>query len=92
MHVMLAVLLLVLAAFQILVFRLSRRRSNAARAQEHDQLTGFLYVGAGAMAVLGVVVLALGATQDMLAANVAILGLFAFLAYLLVAVWFVRRP
>lgn len=91
MHVMLAVLLLVLAAFQLLVFTMSRRRSPTGSADVHDQLTGFLYVGAGAMAVLAVVVLVLGASQDMLAANIAILGLFAFLAYLLVAVWFVRR-
>ena len=91
MYVMLAVLLLVLAAFQLLVFRSSRGRVRPDRTDVHDQLTGFIYVGAAAMAVLAGVVLVLGASRDMLAANIAMLGLFAFLAYLLVAVWFVRR-
>jgi len=57
-----------------------------------EQVQGFVYVGSGACVVLGVAVLVLGlAGRDGPAEATAVLGLIAYLVYLLVAVLLVRR-
>lgn len=89
---MLAVTLLAVAGFMVIVVRLSaRRRSPAERSEAGDLAAGFIYIGAAALAVLGVVVFAVGQVNETFAGNLAMLALFGGCAYLLVAVWFVRR-
>ena len=92
----LAVILLAFAGFTVIVVRL-RRRVGAAdepngatvstdqqRRIDLDQLKGFVYVGAGALALLAVAVILMGlfANQNGRAEGLAVLGLFGYAAYL----------
>ncbi len=95
----LAVILLAFAGFSVIVVRL-RRRVGAAdepleavvRADQEpridlEQLKGFVYVGAGALALLAAAVVLLGlfANQSGRAEGLAVLGLFGYAAYLAAA-------
>jgi hypothetical protein len=92
----LAAILLAFAGFTVIVVRL-RRRVGAAdepidatvstdqeRRIDLDQLKGFVYVGAGALALLAVAVILMGlfANQSGRAEGLAVLGLFGYAAYL----------
>jgi hypothetical protein len=92
----LAVILLAFAGFTVIVVRLRRRvaaadePSEAAVSVDHErrvdleQLKGFVYVGAGALALLAVAVILMGlfANQNGRAEALAVLGLFGYAAYL----------
>ena len=57
-----------------------------------EQVQGFVFVGSGALAVLGVAVLVLGLVgRGGPAEAMGVLGLIAYLVYLLVAVVLIRR-
>jgi Ca2+/Na+ antiporter len=92
----LAVILLAFAGFTVIVVRL-RRSVRAAdesdqattsagqdRRIDLDQLKGFVYVGAGALALLAVAVILIGlfANQSGRAEGLAVLGFFGYAAYL----------
>ena len=92
----LAVILLAFAGFTVIVVRL-RRRVGAAdepngatvgtdqeRRIDLEQLKGFVYVGAGALALLAVAVILMGlfANRNGRAEGLAVLGLFGYAAYL----------
>jgi hypothetical protein len=83
----LAVILLAFAGFT--VFVLARRRPTAERDPRFDvdQLKGFLYVGAAALAALAVAVVAVGlvAAPNGIAEGLAVLGFFGYLLYLVAA-------
>jgi hypothetical protein len=94
----LAVILLAFAGFTVIVVRLRRRvaadepgeaivGADHARRIDLEQLKGFLYVGAGAMALLAVAVILIGlfANRDGRAEGLAVLGLFGYAAYLAAA-------
>ena len=95
----LAVILLAFAGFTVIVVRL-RRPANAAdepseatvspdfgRRIDLEQLRGFVYVGAGALALLAVAVILMGlfANRTGRAEGLAVLGFFGYLAYLVAA-------
>jgi hypothetical protein len=95
----LAVILLAFAGFTVIVVRL-RRPANAsddpsettaspavARRIDLEQLRGFVYVGAGALALLAVAVILMGlfANRAGRAEGLAVLGFFGYLAYLVAA-------
>ncbi len=88
----LAVVLLALAAFTVMVVR----RSATARGPmlDRDQLLGFTYVGAGGLTLVAVAVLVLGALAptSARAESVAVLGLFGYLLYSLVALAILLWP
>ena len=57
-----------------------------------DQVQGFVFVGSGTLVLLGVAVLVLGlAGREGQAEAMGVLGLIAYLVYLLVAVLLIRR-
>ena len=92
----LAVILLAFAAFTVIVIRLRRPiratdqthdvadRSSAGRRLDVEQLKGFVYVGATALAMLAVAVILMGlfANRSGRAEGLAVLGFFAYAAYL----------
>jgi hypothetical protein len=95
----LAVILLAFAAFSVIVVRLGRPvratdhvhddagAGNPARRIDLEQLRGFVYVGAGALALLAIAVIAMGlfANGSGRAEGLAVLGLFGYAAYLVAA-------
>ena len=96
----LAVILLAFAAFTVIVVRLRRPvratdhhahddagTGNPARRIDLEQLRGFVYVGAGALALLAIAVIAMGlfANRSGRAEGLAVLGLFGYAAYLVAA-------
>jgi hypothetical protein len=83
----LAMILLAFAGFTVLVIR-RRQSSPASNALfDLDQLKGFVYVGAGALAGLAVAVVIVGlvAAPNGVAEGLAVLGFFGYLLYLVVA-------
>ncbi|HJY46820.1 MAG TPA: hypothetical protein VJ301_19585 [Propionibacteriaceae bacterium] len=95
----LAVILLAFAGFTVVVVRLRRPARGADESSEAtgsagqvrridlDQLRGFVYVGAGALALLAVAVILMGlfANQSGRAEGLAVLGFFGYAAYLATA-------
>jgi MFS family permease len=95
----LAVILLAFAGFTVIVVRLRQgvaaadEPSETAVSVDHErridreQLKGFVYVGAGALALLSIAVILMGlfANQNGRAEALAVLGLFGYAAYLGVA-------
>ena len=95
----LAVILLAFAGFTVIVVRL-RRPAGAADASagpeegsrperriDLEQLKGFVYVGAGALALLALAVILMGlfANRSGQAEGLAVLGLFGYAGYLVAA-------
>jgi len=95
----LAVILLAFAGFTVIVVRL-RRPAGAADATagpeegsrperriDLEQLKGFVYVGAGALALLALAVILMGlfANRSGRAEGLAVLGLFGYAGYLVAA-------
>ena len=95
----LAVILLAFAGFTVMVVRL-RRPAQAADARsgseegsrserriDLEQLKGFVYVGAGALALLALAVILMGlfANRSGRAEGLAVLGFFGYAAYLVAA-------
>jgi hypothetical protein len=92
----LAVILLAFAAFTVIVVRLRRTvratdeandvtgGSSPGRRIDLEQLKGFVYVGAAALALLAVAVILMGlfANRSGRAEGLAILGFFGYAAYL----------
>lgn len=95
----LALILLAFAGFTVIVVRLRRPASAAdestaataspavGRRIDIEQLRGFVYVGAGALALLAVAVILMGlfANRTGRAEGLAVLGFFGYLAYLVAA-------
>ena len=84
----LAVILLAFAGFTVVVVRLRRSVPAAElRRFDLDQLRGFVYVGAGALAGLAVTVILMGlfANRNGRAEGLAVLGFFGYAAYLATA-------
>ena len=95
----LAVILLAFAGFTVIVVRLRRPASAADDSSEAtvspdrgrridlEQLRGFVYVGAGALALLAVAVILMGlyANRSGRAEGLAVLGFFGYLTYLVAA-------
>ncbi len=95
----LAVILLAFAGFTVIVVRLRRSMSAAddasvatassdfGRRIDLEQLRGFVYVGAGALALLAVAVILMGlfANRTGRAEGLAVLGFFGYVAYLVAA-------
>lgn len=95
----LAVILLAFAGFTVIVVRLRRpvrasdsstdvnRASTKARSIDLEQLKGFVYVGAAALALLAVAVILMGlyANGSGRAEGLAVLGFFGYAAYLIAA-------
>jgi hypothetical protein len=83
----LAVILLAFAGFTVMV--LARRRPTGLRDPRFDldQLKGFVYVGAVALAGLAVAVVIVGlvAAPNGVAEGLAVLGFFGYLLYLVAA-------
>jgi hypothetical protein len=83
----LAVILLAFAGFTVLVM-LQRRPSPVPDAHfDLDQLKGFVYVGAAALAALAVAVVIVGlvTAPNGVAEGLAVLGFFGYLLYLVAA-------
>jgi hypothetical protein len=89
----LAVILLAFAAFTVIVIRRSRpghaldvevAGSSHRRRIDLEQLKGFVYVGAGALALLAVAVILMGlfANRGGRAEGLAVLGFFGYVVYL----------
>lgn len=95
----LAVILLAFAGFTVIVVRLRRplratqdstdvtSRPSPGRRIDLEQLKGFVYVGAGALALLAVAVIVMGvfANRSGRAEGLAVLGFFGYAAYLAAA-------
>jgi len=95
----LAVILLAFAGFTVIVVRLHRPASatdepskatlspDPGQRIDHEQLRGFVYVGAGALALLAVAVILMGlfANRTGRAEGLAVLGFFGYVAYLVAA-------
>jgi hypothetical protein len=95
----LAVILLAFAGFTVIVVRLRRPASAAdepsqatvspdfGRRIDLEQLRGFVYVGAGALALLAVAVILMGlfGNRTGRAEGLAVLGFFGYVAYLVAA-------
>ena len=96
----LAVILLAFAGFTVVVVRLrqpartsddssdaANRASTKARSIDLEQLKGFVYVGAAALALLAVAVILMGlfANRSGRAEGLAVLGFFGYAAYLVAA-------
>ena len=86
MYAALAVVIAALAACTVLAVR------SSTAAQGGEQLRGFLYVGAAALAVLAVVVLGVGLLAEgaARAEGLALFGLFVYPLYLLLALVVLR--
>jgi hypothetical protein len=95
----LAVILLAFGGFTVIVVRLRRplratqdstdvtSRPSPGRRIDLEQLKGFVYVGAGALALLAVAVIVMGvfANRSGRAEGLAVLGFFGYAAYLAAA-------
>ena len=95
----LAVILLAFAGFTVIVLRLRRSvpatddstevasRPKPGRRIDLEQLKGFVYVGAAALALLAVAVILVGlfANRSGRAEGLAVLGFFGYAAYLAAA-------
>ena len=95
----LAVILLAFAAFTVVVVRMRRPvratddqhdaagQAEPARRLDLEQLRGFVYVGAAALAILAlaVVVMGLFSNRSGRAEGLALLGFFGYVAYLAAA-------
>jgi hypothetical protein len=83
----LAVILLAFAGFTVLVMWRRRPSPVPDPHVDFDQLKGFLYVGAGALAGLAVAVVVVGlvAAPNGIAEGLAVLGFFGYLLYLVAA-------
>jgi hypothetical protein len=95
----LAVILLAFAGFTVIVVRLHRSASATDEQSEatlspdlgqridHEQLRGFVYVGAGALTLLAVAVILMGlfANRTGRAEGLAVVGFFGYVAYLVAA-------
>lgn len=90
----LALLVVATAAFAagLVWWRVRRGGPPVPGGVDLEQVQGFVFVGSGALAVLGVAVLVLGLTGHGGSAEAAgVLGLLAYLVYLMVAVLLIRR-
>ena len=87
MYWALAVILLAFAGFTVLVMQHRRPSSAPDSYFDLDQLKGFLYVGAAALAALAVAVVIVGlvAAPNGVAEGLAVLGFFGYLVYLVAA-------
>ena len=83
----LAVILLAFAGFTVLVMWRRRPSPVPDPRFDVDQLKGFVYVGAGALAGLAVAVVIVGivAAPNGVAEGLAVLGFFGYLLYLVAA-------
>ena len=90
----LAVILLAFAGFTVIVVRLGRpvratdeQNQTARRRIDLEQLRGFVYIGAAALALLAVAVILMGllANRNGRAEGLAVLGFFGYAAYLAAA-------
>jgi hypothetical protein len=83
----LAVILLAFAGFTVLVLRRRQPTGVLDPRFDVDQLKGFVYVGAGALAGLAVAVVIVGlvAAPNGIAEGLAVLGFFGYLLYLVAA-------
>src|SRR6478609_2568054 len=83
----LAAIMLVFAGFTVLVIARRPAPDAASRGIDRDQLKGFVYVGAGALALLAVAVIIIGLVRvpDGRAENLAVLGFFGYAGYLIAA-------
>ena len=83
----LAVILLAFAGFTVLVMRQRQPSSAPDPHFDLDQLKGFVYVGAAALAALAVAVVVVGlvAAPNGVAEGLAVLGFFGYLLYLVAA-------
>ena len=93
-------ILLAFAGFTVIVVKLRRpvrtaeassdatTNSDLGRRIDLEQLRGFVYVGAGALALLavGVVLMGLFANRTGRAEGLAVLGFFGYAAYLIAAI------
>jgi hypothetical protein len=82
----LAMVLISVAAFSVVSFRLAKQR--AAPGTDFEQLKSFIYVGAAALVILAVAVLLVGAVADASgrAEGLAMFGFFSYPIYLLAAI------
>ena len=88
----LALLVVATALFAAGVVWWRVRHTSAASSVDLEQVQGFVFVGSGALALLGVAVLVLGlAGRAGPAEAMGVLGLVADLAYLVGAVLLIRR-
>jgi hypothetical protein len=80
----LALILIAVAAFSAVVALLPRRADASGWTFDSVQLRGFLYVGAGAMALLALAVIIVGLTRSHsgVAEALAVLGFFGYALYL----------
>lgn len=87
MFLALAVILLAFAGFTVLVLRWRRPSVAPDPRFDLDQLKGFVYVGAAALAALAVAVVVVGlvAAPNGIAEGLAVLGFFGYLLYLVAA-------
>src|SRR6476660_465547 len=83
----LAAIMLVFAGFTVLVIARPPALEAASRRVDREQLKGFVYVGAGALALLAVAVIIIGLVRapDGRAESLAVLGFFGYAAYLIAA-------
>ena len=83
----LAAIMLVFAGFSVLVIAGRPSPAPGSRGIDRDQLKGFVYVGAGALALLAVAVIIIGLVRapDGRAESLAVLGFFGYAAYLITA-------
>ncbi|HJV13633.1 MAG TPA: hypothetical protein VJ625_07040 [Propionibacteriaceae bacterium] len=96
----LAVILLAFAGFTVVVVKLRRpvratedssevtKRASPGQRIDLEQLKGFVYVGAGALALLAITVILMGlfANRSGRAEGLAVLGFFGYAAYLAAAI------
>lgn len=84
MYWALALILIAVAAFSAGVALLPRRADPSGWTFDSVQLRGFLYVGAGAMALLALAVIIVGLTRTHsgVAEALAVLGFFGYALYL----------
>ena len=94
----LAVILLAFAGFTVVVVKLRRpvratedsitKRASPGQRIDLEQLKGFVYVGAGALALLAIAVILMGlfANRSGRAEGLAVLGFFGYAAYLAAAI------
>ena len=83
----LALILLAFAGFTVLVLARRQPTEVTDRRFDVDQLKGFVYVGAAALAALAVAVVIVGlvAAPKGIAEGLAVLGFFGYLLYLVAA-------
>lgn len=96
MYAPLALLVVAIALFPAAVVRRRVRGGGAARpgagGPDLEQVQGFVFVGSGTLVLLGVAVLVLGlAGRPGQAEATGVLGLIAYLVYLLIALALIRR-